>query len=201
MDSPATTEPFIIQSSARSLWGRFTLPAVMLMLLVGLALYLRKVASIDFATLLLAGAGLIGLMTLIKAALAWIRIRNTEYAIYPQQIQESSYLFKFLGAKNNNVKLNEVKQIRCFSNGWLDVWFFNCGKIQIVTSGDNVDFITEDVYDPMKVKDRLELQIFGEVAANESGSEPVQAKPSVPFAGCRFTCYRKAPFITQTLGS
>ena len=141
----------------------------MLILLVGLALYLRTAASVGFANLLLAGGGLIGAMTMLKAVFGWIRIRNTEYAIYRQQLQESSYLFKFLGAKNNTVKLNEVKQIRCYSNGWLDVWFFNCGKIQIVTSGDNVDFIMENVYDPMEVKDRLEEQIFGEVAANETG--------------------------------
>ncbi len=162
-------DPLIIESSARSLLGKFAFPVLLLLGVVLLALYLRSHASREFANLLLAGCALIAAGLILKALLNWLRIRNTEYAVYPRQVQESSYLFKFLGARNNTVKLNEIKQIKCYSNCWLDVWFFNCGKIQIVTSGDNVDFIMENVHDPMEVKDQLEQRIFGEVAQNEAG--------------------------------
>ncbi len=112
-----------------------------------------------------------------RALIAWLRIHHTEYAVHPNQVQESSYLIKVLGARNNTVKLNEIKQLRCYSNSWLDVWIFNCGKIQMVTSGDQVDFIMENVYDPMKLKDELELRLFGEVAENTPG---LRASPESP---------------------
>lgn len=116
-------------------------------------------------------------LTLAKAFFVWLRIRHTEYAVHPNQVQETSYLLKFLGARNNTVKLKEIKQLRCYSNGWLDVWFFNCGKIQMVTSGDQVDFIMENVHDPMKLKDQLELRLFGEIADNAPG---LRASPGSP---------------------
>lgn len=161
--------PLIIQSSPRSLLGRLALPVTGLLLFVIFCLYLRSEASKEFANLLLTGAGLVTFVVFFRGFLSWLRIRHTEYAVYSKQLQESSYLLKFLGAKNNTVKLNEIKQIKCYSNGWLDVWFFNCGKIQMVTSGDQVDFIMENIHDPMSIKDQLEKRIFGEVAANEEG--------------------------------
>ena len=47
----------------------------------------------------------------------------------------------------------------------------------MVTSGDQVDFIMENVYDPMKLKDELELRLFGEVAENTPG---LRASPESP---------------------
>lgn len=169
------SEPFIVRSSPKALLGRFALPVATVVLFAIGALYLRQIGSAAFANVLLAADGLFAIGIGIRAALVGLRIRNTEYAIYDTQLQESSYLLKFLGAKNNTVKLSEVNQIKCYSNGWLDVWFFNCGKIQMVTSGDQVDFIMENVHDPMKVKDQLEKRIFGEVASNEEG---LRAGPS-----------------------
>ncbi len=169
MESASTSAPLVIRSSARSLLGRFAIPVLTVLLFAVLALYLGSVGSSTFAQLLLVGDGVFAAGIALRALVSWLRIRHTEYAVYSKQLQESSYLLKFLGAKNNTVKLNEVKQIKCYSNGWLDVWFFNCGKIQMVTSGDQIDFIMENIHDPMALKDQLEKRIFGEVAANEEG--------------------------------
>lgn len=47
----------------------------------------------------------------------------------------------------------------------------------MVTSGDQVDFIMENVFDPMKLKDQLELRLFGEIAENAPG---LRASPRSP---------------------
>ena len=133
-----------------------------------MGLYLKQYHS-DFGRFVLMAAMIVGAVLMVRVFTGFLRIKNTEYAVYPNQVQESSYTFKFMGATNNTVKLDEIKQLRVFSNGLLDVWFFNCGKIQMVTSGDQVDFIIRDVYQPMALKDQLEHRIFGEVAANEEG--------------------------------
>ena len=170
--------PLIIRSSPRALLGRFAIPTTLLLVtfLVGLYLLMREHTA-SGGRFVLVIAAVAALVVAIRVLLAWLRIRHTEYAVHPSQVQESSYLLKFLGATNNTVKLNEIKQVRCYSNGWLDVWFFNCGKIQMVTSGDQVDFIMENVFDPMKLKDQLELRLFGEIAENTPG---LRASPGSP---------------------
>lgn len=169
--------PLIIRSSPRALLGRFA-PALALIGVVAiLGFYFKWRYESGVGAFLLSIAGLALLAVGFRAALAWLRIRHTQYAVHPNQVQESSYLLKFLGARNNTVKLNEIKQLRCYSNGWLDVWFFNCGKIQMVTSGDQVDFIMQNVHDPMALKDQLEFRIFGEVAENSPG---LRASPGSP---------------------
>ncbi len=162
----SSQEPLIIRSSARALLGQFCLPVFFLLLVAGLAFYIRSTVP-DFSDWLLLIVVVVALGFATRALLILLRIKNTEYAIYPNQVQETSYTFKFMGAKNTTVKLNEIKQMNCFSNGLLDVWFFNCGRIQMVTSGDQVDFILENIHRPMEVKDQLEQRIFGQIASNE----------------------------------
>ena len=170
--------PLVIRSSPRALLGRFVIPAALLIIssLVGFYLLMQEHTS-SGGKFVLVIAALATLVVAFRAFIAWLRIRHTQYAVHPNQVQESSYLLKVLGARNNTVKLNEIKQVRCYSNGWLDVWFFNCGKIQMVTSGDQVDFIMENVYDPMMLKDQLELRLFGEIAKNAPG---LRASPGSP---------------------
>ena len=160
--------PLIIRSSPRALLGRFAVPVVLLLLGIGVGIYLRvDDTTRGVGNFFLFISAVCGLVLAVRILLAWLRIRHTQYAVHGRQVQESSYLLKFLGAQNNTVKLNEIKQVRCYSNGWLDVWFFDCGKIKMVASGDRVDFVLENIHSPMEVKDQLELRIFGEVAAND----------------------------------
>ena len=171
--------PLIIRSSPRALLGRFAVPSISLLVtfLIGIYLLLQEHTA-NGGKFLLVSAFLATMVATTRLLMAWLRIRHTDYAVYPNQVQESSYLLKMLGARNNTVRLNEIKQLHCYSNGWLDVWFSNCGKIQMVTSGDQVDFIMENVFDPMKLKDQRELRLFGEVAENAPGLRASPGSPS-----------------------
>ena len=108
------------------------------------------------------------LFLMLKAFFQYLRINNTTYSIYPNQLQERSYLFKFLGIKNSTINLREMRQIQAFSNTFLDVLFFNCGGITLTVSGDLADFQLTNIHNPGRVKVILEEVCFGESKGQDS---------------------------------
>ena len=99
---------------------------------------------------------------MLKAFFQYLRIKNTTYSIYPNQLQEHSYLFKFLGVQNSTINLAETRQIQAFSNTFLDVLFFNCGGVTLTVSGDLADFQIKNIHNPGAVKVLIEEICFGE---------------------------------------
>jgi hypothetical protein len=113
------------------------------------------------------------IIELVRLWAAHRRISNTEYRIYSNKIEASSYLFRFMGAHNNVVSLAHLRQIQACTNSLLDLWFFHCGSVTLTVSGDVPDFRLENIYQPGTVRQQIEAVAFGEATDNGgAGHQP-----------------------------
>jgi len=83
-----------------------------------------------------------------------------------------------MGAENNTVNLTQLRQIQCYRNSMLDVWFFACGWISITVSGDASDFKLSDIYQPEKVRRQIEEIVFGKNTSGDSNNTSTVAASS-----------------------
>ena len=156
--------PIIIRSSTRSLYAKYIWNAIGLSILLILGIVFacsegegKKI----FGWMMLAVLVLMLPIALIRLWFSYRRIKNTEYRIFPNKIEVSSYLFRFLGAYNNVVNLSQLRQIQGSVNTMLDLWFFKCGKVTLTVSGDVADFEVTNVYRPSVVRKQIEEIAFG----------------------------------------
>lgn len=157
--------PIVIQSSTRSLYAKYIWVAVGLsfLLILGFALvYSKGEEPKIFGFMVLALLVLILLpISLLRLWFSYRRIKNTKYRIFPNKIEVSSYVFRFLGVYNNVVNLTQLRQIQARSNSMLDLWFFKCGEVILTVSGDVADFEVINVYRPSSVRKQIEEIAFG----------------------------------------
>ena len=164
---PSVTKyPVIIHSSPRALIGRFIVDGVAwFVVLIALIVFSVKVSQTGYASAIVPAwitfVVLLSAITLIRLLLAYLRIKNTVYRVYPNKIEVSSYTFRFMGAYNNVANLAQLRQIQAASNGLLDMWFFGCGSVTLTVSGDDWDFVLSDIHDPVAIKQRIEGIAFG----------------------------------------
>ena len=157
--------PITIRSSPRALLAKYsTRVAFWLLALIGLLF-------ISVTAIKVAGGATLALLLafwLFKAFFEYLRIKNTTYTVYSDKIQEESYLFRFLGAKNSTINLKQIRQIEGFSNTRLDVLLFGCGGVTLTVSGDLADFTMENLFAPMRSKALIEQVCFGSSGTNEA---------------------------------
>ena len=159
--------PIIVRSSPKSLLSKYVPYTIAwLALLFGLSISPDEWEIPKGVVVAILLCVLIFLM--LKVFFQYLRINNTTYSIYPNQLQERSYLFKFLGIKNSTINLREMRQIQAFSNTFLDVLFFNCGGITLTVSGDLADFQITNIHNHGRVKVILEEVCFGESKGQDS---------------------------------
>jgi len=157
------TFPIVIQSSPRALLAKYV-PWAIIVPVVVLALVVLVVADRDWMPLLTIGlvvAVPFSIVQIVKVGLDYRRIKNTKYVIHPGKVSGYSYTFRFLGVSNNVVNLRQVRQIQVYSNSYLDIWFFHCGRIVLTVSGDVADFELTNLYRAGRTKVLLESICFG----------------------------------------
>jgi len=98
---------------------------------------------------------------LVRLWLDYLRIKHTEYRIYPNKIETTSYVFPFLGVYNNVANLSELRTIQASTNSIFDVRFFKCGYVTLIVSGDRTKFVVHNVYQPGRVRRQIEEIVFG----------------------------------------
>jgi hypothetical protein len=162
--------PITIRSSPRALLGKYFPAFVIVALLVVAAIVSAIAGRSVLAITLVALLGVIVAVVGVVMYLDYLRIKNTYYTVHKNRIEETSYLFKFLGIRNNIVNLSQLRQIRGYSNGYLDIWFFHCGKIELTVSGDQGDFVLRDIYMAGSVKRQLEEIVFQTPSSGEAQS-------------------------------
>jgi len=169
--------PIIIRSSLRALYATYIWRAVAWLFgftCLLCATLLVNEREVPAAKVLLGGLWLVfGVLLFVAIIQLWLkyrRLKNTVYRIYPNKIEASSYLFRFLGAYNNVVNLSQLRQIQASANSLLDLWFFHCGKIAITVSGDATDFVLLNVYRPEDVRKQIEEIAFGKANVDQSAS-------------------------------
>lgn len=168
---PAATRrlPLTIKPSPRALCARFIESAVQLAVVVGTAglvtVALHRAGTFDQYAALMGIVWLILIAVFVRACFRlWIahrRIKNTEYRVYANKIEMTSFAFRFLGARNNTANLAQLRQIQAHRNGLLDLWFFGCGRITLTVSGDVSDFTLTDIFEPEQAKRTIEEIAFG----------------------------------------
>jgi len=156
------SQPIIIGSSPRALYGKYTLKILLLVTVSILAIVFRSEWIFSFLPIF------IFFYIYFAARILWdyLRIKNTTYFIYSNKVEMQSYVFLFLGVDNNVVNLSQVRQIKVFSNTYLDIWFFSCGNVVLTVSGDIADFEFKNIYHPGLVKQQVERMCFGVSSAN-----------------------------------
>lgn len=164
------TYPIIIKSSAKALLGKnFTEILIFMLLSISVAIYSTLNSSPTIIYFQIYVSCIWMLIFFIRNLFPYIRIKNTEYRIYKNKIQESSYLFKFLGVTNNTVNLSQLRQIKSYSNSYWDIWFFKCGLIKLTVSGDVADFELTNIKDPSQVRDTVGAIVFGKTNEKNIG--------------------------------
>lgn len=167
--------PIIIRSSTNSLYAKYIWRAIgwiIGFILVNTATWFLNTLhephvgkAIGFLWVIFV---LLFFFSLVRLWLDYRRIKNTEYRIFPNKIEMTSYLFRFLGVHNNVVNLAQLRQIQATSNSYLDLWFFKCGSVTLTVSGDVADFEVTNVYLPDQVRRQIEEIAFGETDVEPS---------------------------------
>jgi hypothetical protein len=160
--------PITVRSSPKALIGKYFWKAIFLSIVaILLAIFVRKAVFFMFGW----GAWTVALLFIgTRALLDYLRIKNTRYIISPGKIEGYSYIFQWLGVANNAVNLRQLRQVKGYSNGMLDIWFFHCGKIVLTVSGDVSDFRMENIYNPGVFRDIIEEIAFGSSSVGMPGS-------------------------------
>jgi len=165
---PGPQFPIIIRSSTRALYAKYIWRAIGwtfgLTLVITATWLLNALAELrpDNATTWLWFLFLVLLSSSLgRIWLDYRRIKHTEYRIFPNKIEATSYLFRFLGAYNNVVNLAQLRQIQAHRNSLLDLWFFGCGKITLTVSGDVADFVLTNIHRPEVTRHQIEEVVFG----------------------------------------
>lgn len=162
--NPRPHFPIIIRSSTRALYAKYIWNAfgLSILLILGIVFaFAEDDGKKIFGWIMLAILALMLPIALIRLWLSYRRIKNTEYRIFPNKIEVSSYLFRFLGAYNNVVNLSQLRQIQGSANTMLDLWFFKCGSVTLTVSGDVADFELTNIYQPSVVRKQIEEVAFG----------------------------------------
>jgi len=155
--------PVIINSSPRAVFANITglvvrWIALMIFTIISTVLlpwpWLGKVLCLGI--IIFAPIDLIRILIKIK------RLKQTEFRIYRNKIEASSYLFRFMGTSNNIISLNQIRQIRSNTNSLLDLWFFDCGSVTITVAGDLTDMKLTNLYQPGNTRVIIESIAFGE---------------------------------------
>jgi len=160
--------PIVVRASPRALHAVYVKTgftwALALLVAALLTRFLNHNLTREYGWIVIALWGILGFLLLrsaVRLILARRRILNTTYHIYPNKIEASSYLFRFLGVYNNVANLSQLRQIHATSNSWLDLWFFKCGSVSLTVSGDVADFRLANVYQPGDVRQQIEDIAFG----------------------------------------
>ena len=178
--APAPRFPIIIRSSTRALYAKYMWRAIgwtfglILVIAATCLLNVLKEPGVGKVIAWLWGIFLVLFsFSLIRLWFDYRRIKHTEYRIFRNKIETTSYLFRFLGVYNNVVNLAQLRQIQASVNSYFDLWFFKCGKVTLTVSGDVSDFKVKNVYRPGQVRRQIEEIAFGKDNVQQGvGSAP-----------------------------
>lgn len=174
--TPQLRFPIIIRSSTRALYAKYVWRAIEwtfgLILVIAATWYLDTLGEPRVGEIIALAWGIFFVLlsfSLVRLWLEYRRIEHTEYRIFPNKIEVSSYLFQFMGAYNNVVNLAQLRQIQANRNSLLDLWFFGCGKVTLTVSGDISDFELSNIHMPEIVRRQIEEIAFGKSGTERGG--------------------------------
>ncbi len=169
--------PIIIHASTRALYSKYLLRAIALafglILVIGTSRILKNIDEQGMGEIMPWIWRVFVLICCLSLARLWLdyrRIKHTEYRIFSNKIEASSYTFRFLGAFNNVISLTKLNQIQAFRNSLLDLWFFGCGGITLTVSGDIPDFVLLDIHIPEIVRQQIEEIAFGKDSVDRTSN-------------------------------
>lgn len=184
-EAPATVAhsgryPIIIRSSPRALLARYIwkgLGWLVGLIAAGVLSYFAAMIPHELGRhiahwIIWGGFAILISRTVYQFIRDYLRISHTVYRVFPDKIELTSYIFKFMGVFNNTVRLSQLRQIQAFSNSRLDVWFFKCGRIVLTVSGDDSDFAILNVHRPARIRRTIEAAAFGSASKATDQSTP-----------------------------